>query len=855
MKRVLFICVAAYIAITSSAQQMGAVKDYVKDGAAVTVNTTNGKIVIQQYAKCGWKVTTLSADQTMDDERPSVTLTGSLRGMYDVTVTDDDAKLVISTGASSVTVDKQTSLLSFADNGVVRLREKTCLDNAAKTKTVNFEPQNEVAFYGGGYNGRHGNLEGQTLRMNNTQNFNWDQSNTGPNNICVPFIVSSNGYGVLFEDHYIDATIKPSGAEGISYTTQSPTPISYVYVGSEDGSQTGVMETYGSLTGTHELPPYWSLGYITSRYGYHTQQETEEVVSSLEKAKMPVSGVVLDLFWEGEKQNGMGNLDWYKPNWPNASQMMTNFKKKGIHTIIITEPYFAEETTNYKPLLEAGLFADPACPNMTWVSDNKVGIIDFMNPKSIDWYWDFYKARTDEGVDGWWLDLGEPEMISEGTIHTDGSTHLQAHNEFGLKWIEGVWKKWKQEYPNKRPLFMPRSGTSGMQRYATFPWTGDISRSWSGLKCQVPALINGGMSGLGYLSSDIGGFVAETDDPNVMIINPELYLRWFQLGIFTPVFRTHGQHLPEPYQPDYSEYTKLLGSYLTMRYQMLPYIYSASWLNTTKGTPITAPINFYTKETKEVADLDDEFLFGPNILVAPISEPNATGRKVVLPSGEWVDIFNLKSYNGNQTINFSAEDNLHIPAFLRRGTFTPFYSQKEFTSMEAIDRSKLMIAYPLGEKKAWDFTLYDDDHESALVGDKFEIIKFSGEDMVGSHVITISQNCAENYENRPLTREMRFLVVMRDGQKVASVTSNDLTVSEVQYDEQAGTIMFNATVTSQSNAQNTISINFATTGVQSVEGIKPVKGTTKKFLLGNSNIVIESNGNQYNANGAMRWMN
>lgn len=850
MKNFLILCIAAFLATTTYAQQMGAIKDYVKDGSTVTVNSIKGKIIIQQYAKCGWKVTTLTEGQTLTDERASVTLTGSQRGMYDVTVTDTGTELNISTGASSVLVDKQTSLLSFVDNGVVRLREKTCLDNSANDKTVTFQPQNDQAFYGGGYNGKYGNLEGQSLRMNNTQRFNWDQNTPGPNNICVPFIVSSNGYGVLFEDHFIDATIKPSRTEGISYSTQSPTPISYVYVGSEDGSQAGVMQTYAALTGTHELPPYWALGYITSRYGYHTQQETEEVINALEQAKMPVSGVVLDLFWEGEKQNGMGNLDWYKPNWPDAEGMVANFKQKGVHTILITEPYFAEETTNYQPLLEAGLLADPTCPNMQWVSDNKVGIIDFMNPQSIDWYWNFYKARTNEGVDGWWLDLGEPEMITEGTIHADGSTHLQAHNEFGLKWIEGVWTKWKQDFPNQRPLFLPRSGTSGMHRYATFPWTGDIARSWSGLKCQVPALINGGMSGLGYLSSDIGGFVAETEDPNVKIVDANLYLRWFQLGIFTPVLRTHGQHLPEPYQPEYSEYTSKLSQCITMRYQMLPYIYSVSWLNTTMGLPITAPANLYTDESQEIADLDDEYLFGPNILVAPISEPNTTGRKVVLPSGEWVDIFNLQSYAGNQTINFTADDDLHIPAFLRRGTFTPFYAQDTFTTMEAIDRSKLMIVYPLGSDKAWDFTLYDDDHLSAQVGNQYELIKFSGEEASNSHLITIQQQCEENYDNRPSMRELKFLVLLREGQKVESVTSSTLAITNVQYDEQAHTVMFTATVPSQSDTQNTVSINFNTsTAVNDVERLQPSSNTAKKYLLGSSHIIIESKGQSYNANG------
>lgn len=846
MKRVFCIMLSCF-ALSAFAQEMGKFKSYTADGGTVTINSTNGQIVIRRYADYGWKVTTLPEGKSLADERKSITLIGSVKD--GVSVSDGAAEFVISAGNASVVVNKQTSLLSFMDNGVVRLSEKTCLDNASEAKTVTFVPQNENGFYGGGYNGRFGSVEEQTLRMNNSQKLGWDQIDKNPNNICVPFVVSSNGYGVLFEDHYIDATIKPSSTEGIQYTTQSSTPISYVYVGSEDGSQAGVMRTYGELTGTHELPPYWALGYITSRYGYQSQEEAEAVIASLEKAKMPVSGIVLDLFWEGEKQNGMGNLDWYKPNWPDAPQMMANFKQKGIHTVIITEPYFAEETTNYQPLYDAGLFADPACPNMTWVSNNRVGIIDFMNPAATDWYWNFYKARTDEGVDGWWLDLGEPEMISEGTIHADGSTHPQAHNEFGQKWIEGVWNKWKQQYPNKRPFFMPRAGTSGMHRYATYPWTGDIARSWSGLKCQVPTLINGGMSGLGYLSSDIGGFDAGKDSGGELVLNPELYMRWFQMGIYTPVLRTHSQHLPEPYQPEYSEYRGIISDCLAQRYKMLPYIYSLSWLNTTQNTPITAPVNFYTAEDKTVANLDDEYLFGPNMLIAPITEPGAKGREVVLPSGEWVDFATLKHYDGNQTIEFE-DANLRMPVFLRRGTFTPYYAQTEYSNIENINRGKLQVVYPLGKDDAWDFTLYDDDHESAQVGDKYELITFSGKYEAGSHVITINQQCKETYENRPAVREIDFVVPLYKDQKVTSVTSNDISITDQTYFPEDGVLTFHASVPAMGNTQSAITINFDnSTDISNVYTVSDSVDKAKKYLINNCHIVIEANGNKYNVNG------
>lgn len=819
---------------------LGSINDYtLSDNATVTFNCDNGTLIIQQYAGCGWKVSSLPTGKTLADERKSVTLTGEYRGRIGMTVTDNDIYVTIRTALSGVNINKSTSTVSFTDKrGVIILSEDNGIDNTSATKTVSFKPQGENGFYGGGYNGRWSNLDGHTLIMNNTQNYNWDQSDQTPNNICVPFIVSTNGYGVLFEDHYIDASITPSSTDGIRYTSASPDPISYVFVGSADGSIAGVMETYSELTGRHELPPYWSLGYITSRYGYHTQEETENVIKSFQKENIPVSGVVLDLYWQGEKENGMGNLDWYKPNWPDAAGMMSDFGKQGIHTIIITEPYFAEETQNYTTLLQKKLFADPECPGMEWVSSKKVGIIDFMNPAAVDWMWDFYRQRTDEGVDGWWLDLGEPEMITEGTIHYNGDTHPQAHNEFGMTWIAGVWKKWKQYYPDQRPVFLPRSGTSGMQRYATFPWTGDIARSWSGLKCQIPAFINGGMSGLGYLHSDAGGFVTENREKTIKnIVNPELYLRWIQLGVFSPVLRTHSQYLPEPYHDIYSDYKGRIRELINLRYRMLPYIYSAAWRNSTSGIPITVPLDFYTAESRNVADVDDEYLFGPNILVAPVTEPDAIGRDVTLPSGEWIDPVSSTLYDGGTTISFSSAD-MRLPYFYRRGTFTPLYSQTTFRNTDDIDRSAIEIYYPMSRDNAWEYTMYDDDHTSALIGDKFETITFNAVEQTGQHRITVTQKCGTTYTDRPTGRKLTFVIPLCTND-VKDVSSNTLSITDTDYDSDTSTLTFKAELPS-ATGEMSHSIIIKYNQPSGIEDITATNATGKaRKALRNNAILLE----------------
>ena len=239
------------------------------NACSVEVKCETGILVIQSYTEGGWKISSLPKGMSLNNERPSIALTGEELGKYAVKTRERQGELIVSATFSEVHVDMSTSVLGFYDNGTLRLSEDKGIDNSSATKSISFAPQHEAAFYGGGYNGRFGNLDGHTLTMNNTQNYGWDQTLQGPNNICVPFVVSTAGYGILFEDHYRDARIHLSSTEGIHYESQSPTPVSYVYVGSRDGTQDGVMTTYGRLTGRHELPPYWALGYITSRYGYH----------------------------------------------------------------------------------------------------------------------------------------------------------------------------------------------------------------------------------------------------------------------------------------------------------------------------------------------------------------------------------------------------------------------------------------------------------------------------------------------------------------------------------------------------------------------------------------------------------
>ena len=505
-----------------------------------------------------------------------------------------------------------------------------------------------------------------------------------------------------------------------------------------------VLKNFTWLTGRQELPPYWALGYITSRYGYHSAAEAEQVIGNFKNTAFPIDGLVFDLYWQGADESGMGNLDWYGPNFPDPEGMMAEFAADTVHTICITEPFFTSSSSNYEILNAAGYLADADVPNMGWLRSSRVGLIDASNPEAMDWMWQFYKARTEEGVSGWWLDLGEPEQHGYNSVHK-GGTIDQVHNEFGNLWVERVYRGLKEDFPDQRPFIMPRAGASGMQRFSVFPWTGDISRSWSGLQAQIPALISSGMSGVAYMGSDVGGFTS-------MGTYPELYLRWVQFAVFSPMMRTHSADQPEPYLPCYSGIFEDVRDFMNLRYRYLPYTYTLCYENAVEGTPLARPSNFHDVEGGNANSIDT-YLWGKDIFVAPVVS-GGTSRNITFPEGEWVDLNDYSAvYTGGSTVNYEAPLQV-LPYFGRKGSFITRYGQTTFTNTVQADNANWNILYlmPDDGSKVSSY-VFDDDKISpqSLESGNYSIIRFNGQTISGNDYIEIS-NEGYGYENMPEER-------------------------------------------------------------------------------------------------------
>ena len=736
---------------------VGRFKDYAVDGSKVTVLGETGRVEITAYSETTVKVLSLP-DGTTGQERRSVSVVMKPWGEFRVDELEDE--LLLKTDQLSVSVDKSDCSLKFYSYiGQLMLEEARPMDNASEEKTASFVANSrDEAFFGGGYNSKKVNIDNQPITIDNQPHFSWNSSTFMEGNISIPFILSTQGYALFFDNQYRGAVLTPSSTEGTKFTTRSPSPVAYYYIAplnvvTNETYPCEVVAEFTYLTGKTPMPPMWALGYMTSRYGYETQAQAEKAVEEIQKANIPIDGNVFDIQWQGPSCAWMGTLDWYAPNWPDPEGMIERLKEKGVNSIVITEPYFTSQTPHYSFLKDKGWLADSDVPGMEWLQNDYVGLIDYSNKDAADWMWrTAYKKLADMGVGAWWFDLGELEKDSENSLFVAGNRD-EVHNEFNNIWMDDVYSRLCENYPDRRHVILTRSGTAGMQRYGAMPWTGDIERSWSGLQLQIPAAINAGMSGIPFMTSDVGGFVALDAKP----IDPELYLRWVQLATFSPCIRTHSATMPEPTNECYVDVIDQVRRYINLHYRYLPYTYSSIYIDCHSwGEPLMRSIIFdgYMNE-KELAECDDEYLFGEDILVAPVVE-SATKRTVVFPQGTWVDMNDYtKTYKYGDKVEYDAPLDV-LPYFGKLGTIIPRYRQTTFTNTRDIDRSQYSLLWLIDDNKLNTGYIYEDDLKSPdTADDNYAYHIIQGRKNHNGYNIYIDTE-TDNYEGKPETRFFEF---------------------------------------------------------------------------------------------------
>lgn len=746
-------CVSANAAVSATAD--GTVTTVLPDGRTVVVRAYTPDIIrVENFAR---------------GETPTRTQASVLGVMpFDGTVKSAATTTTLTTSAGlAVTLDRTTGAVTFTAQKQGEAPRRLLADSGVRSAgsgevSMSLSPAAGGAFYGAGERGHSLKLNGDTLVMYNRQNYGYqgDDPRISQMNITVPMFVSSLGYGVLFDDH---APAKLVMADPIVYTSEQSAPVSYYFIYGS-GTLAGVTGEYTRLTGRQDLPPFWSLGYITSKYGYKSQDETTGVIDTLRREGFPVDGVVLDLYWFG-KETDMGKLAWDTVNWPDHKKMLADLKERGVNTVLISEPYINKKGAidNYNLLAEGGMLTRDKDGNVhdvtTWVGD--AGMFDVANPATRRWLRERYRTLTDDGVAGWWGDLGEPEVHPETIVHHNGMTAREYHNVYGNVWSKIIYDMFKDEYPDRRLMTMMRGGTAGLQRYSVFPWSTDVSRTWGGLEPQVRIMLNSGLSGLGYMSHDVGGF-AITDTTRTT--DPELYVRWLQLGTFSPILRTHAQKVAEPYK--YPEQRDIILDLVRERYRWLPYNYTLAWENAALGYPLVRPLNFYDSAAPD--SVADQYLWGPDVMVAPVSEQGVTSRRVVFPRGVWVNYHHPaeKPVSGPSVAVVGAPLS-EMPIFVRSGAFIP-QATYPIENVGDYDPSRYTILYYPRTDGTSGYTLYDDNRLSprSLADGEYTLIEFKG--TVNGADVAVEAVQRGHYAGMP---EVRTLTFVLPGIKAADVMS------------------------------------------------------------------------------------
>ncbi len=706
------------------------------DNGTIQVGTAAGVVEVQPMTADIFRITTLPEGVT-ESSAPTQAVTLQPESQVKAMTFTTPQWVKVITPTTIATVNRLTGRVTFtAADGTPLLSETTGVDNRGDLKRIAFSGADSGRLYGAGERGHKLSLNGDSLVMYNRQNYSYGEGDPrlSQMGITVPWFVSDRGYGVLFDDYNM-ATLS-LGGDSIVYSSETPRALSYYFVNSPAGDLAGATQGYADLTGHQPLPPFWSLGYITSKYGYHNQQEALGAIDSLKQRGYPVDGIILDLYWYGVETD-MGRLEWDSVQWPDHKGMLAELRDKGVNLVAISQPYVNKKGAidNYNYLSERSMLATDADGNThdvtTWVGD--AGMLDVSNPKTREWLAERYKSLTRDGIEGWWGDLGDLEVHPLTIRHHNGETASQYHNVYGNEWSKIIYDMLREYYPERRPVLLMRGGTAGLQRYSVFPWTTDVARSWEGMQPQVKLMLNSGLSGLGYMSSDIGGFAVDPQHP----VDPELYVRWLQMGAFTPVLRTHAQLKPEPYH--YPQMENITSRYIRMRYEWLPYNYTLAYENARYGYPMARPLNFRgDNPDKKYSEIEDEYLWGDNVLVAPVMKAGQKARQVTFPAGEWVDWYNAaRVYKGGKTAVVPAPLS-QMPLFVRRGAFVPQYTQP----IENVTQYNPVLLnvryYPSAEKTS--YTMYMDDrfNPSALDENDYQLTTFTGEETGDTIVVNVS---------------------------------------------------------------------------------------------------------------------
>ncbi|WP_321827987.1 glycoside hydrolase family 31 protein [Maribacter dokdonensis] len=627
-------------------------------------------------------------------------------GYSKLEVVENDTEYIISTARLNILVDKKTLRTQISDlNGTIINEDELGFhweenyEYGGNTVKLSKITQSGESFYGMGDKAMHSNLKGKRVENWVTDQFAYAKEQD-PLYKAIPFYIGLNkgiAYGIYFDNSFRTGFDFSQERRNITSFWAEGGEMNYYFIFGPDMPK--VVSSYSSLTGTPELPPMWALGFHQSKWSYYPESNVKEIASEFRKLQIPCDAIYLDI----DYMDGFRCFTWDKNHFPDPKRMIQELEEDGFKTVVMIDPGIKVDRDYwiYNEALENGYFCKrgdgPLMHGKVWPGE--CNFPDFTNPAVREWWAELYKEfMSDLGVHAVWNDMNEPAVMEVpsktaplDTRHDyDGNpcTHRKAHNVYGMQMVRATYEGVKKYVYPKRPFVITRAAFSGTQRYSS-TWTGDNVATWEHLwiaNVQVQRMC---LSGYSFVGSDIGGFAEQPDG--------ELFARWVQLGIFHPFCRVHssGDHGDQEPWSFGSEITDIVRKFVELRYQLLPYLYTMFYKYTKENVPMVQSLVFFDQEDNQTHFRTDEFIFGDKILVCPIQEPNAQGRRMYVPRGEWYDFWTNEFVEGGKEKWVAAALDM-IPIFVKAGSIIPKYPIQQYVGEKKIEELVLDVYFKEG---------------------------------------------------------------------------------------------------------------------------------------------------------------
>lgn len=686
--------------------QLGNLKKVTNDESGIVLITNEAQVRLIMYGPEIIRV-------RVSKEKPAADFTYAVTGKPEgklSKISENTTEMIFSTGKVILIINKTPLRLRFADSSgrVISEDDPSLGISWMGTAVTNYRKLfPDERFIGLGEKTGGLNRRGSAY-------VNWNSDvpayslDKDPLYSTIPFFIGLHdklAYGVFLDNSY--RTTFDFGAStdnAMSSFGAADGDLNYYLI--SGASVPDVIRNYTWLTGRAQLPPLWSFGYQQCRWSYYPDKELLTIAKTFRDKQIPIDVLYLDIHY----------MDNYKiftfspENYPKPAETIAELKKMGFRVVVIVDPGLK---------VEPGYFAyDEGVRNNYFVKypngTNYTGNVwpgrshfpDFTNPKAREWWGGMFRIYANAGIDGYWNDMNEPAVWGQNIpdlvqFDFDGNltTMSQAHNLYGMQMVRATYEGVRKLKPDQRPLTITRATYAGGQRYSTI-WTGDNASSDGHMLLGTRMVNSLGVSGFPFAGPDIGGFIGEP--------SKELITRWLSIGVYTPFMRTHvdyDHNYREPWIYG-KEAEKLNRELINQRYRLLPYIYSTAYVATLSGLPVsrTLAINYSFDDQIYKSEYENEYLFGDNILVAPVVSTQLFA-KVYLPAGAWYHLSTDEYSSGRQEIVVAAPLT-DLPVFARAGAIIPMQSVIQNTTVKPDD---VLYLHVYAGKEPSSFTYYEDD--------------------------------------------------------------------------------------------------------------------------------------------------